>query len=147
MKKTLLEVIAGRIAARNNCIASGNAEMRDKHTQYIHDAVNEGMPSGNGFDNGTRIQLNQCRVDMSHPDRLVFTTEYHHMNEHGMYDGWSNHTIYVKPCFLSSGFVLTITGSNRGGVKDYIEEVFRNTLRTYVEETVDGIRIGGGLAD
>jgi hypothetical protein len=82
------------------------------------------LPSGSGFDNGTRIDL-----DKSNSNKIVFTTSYHHMNENGYYDGWTHHTITAKAC-LRFGFSLTISGVNRNQVKDHILDVFHELLTT-----------------
>jgi hypothetical protein len=45
------------------------------------------------------------------------------MNETGFYEGWTEHTIRVKPS-LAWGFDLSISGPDRDGIKDYIADVF-----------------------
>ena len=54
--------------------------------------------------------------------------------ETGMYDGWTEHTVTVRPS-LQFGFRLSISGRNRNGIKDYIAEVFGEILNTEVVET------------
>jgi hypothetical protein len=76
------------------------------------------LPSGSGFDNGSTINLKESR-----PDRLVIDTAFHHMDEHGYYDGWTEHKVIVTPS-LQWGYVLRVTGRNRNWIKDYIYEVF-----------------------
>lgn len=49
------------------------------------------MPSGSGFDAGTRLD-----EDKTNDSRLVFTTAFHHMDEHGTYAGWTEHTVTVR---------------------------------------------------
>lgn len=88
------------------------------HRARIAHLVDYYMPSGSGFDSGTRID-----EDLSRPDCLVFYTSFHHMDEHGSYDGWTEHTVRVYPCF-ARGVHLTITGRDRNGIKDHIAEVF-----------------------
>jgi hypothetical protein len=44
------------------------------------------------------------------------------MNEGGMYDAWTEHTIRVRPS-LSSGFTLTISGRDRNEIKEYLHEL------------------------
>ena len=55
------------------------------------------------------------------------------MNENGMYDGWSEHTITVHPS-LQFGFRLTVSGRDRKEIKDYLHETFDFVLREEVEE-------------
>jgi len=81
----------------------------------------ETAPSGSGFDNGTTVELGRGGT-------LVFYTAFHHMNDGGYYDGWTEHTVRVKPS-LAWGFDLTISGRNLNDIKDYIAEVFDTWLR------------------
>lgn len=111
--------IASAMLARANCERSGNSEWFDRHTDRILDLVREHAPSGSGFDSGTSFSF-----DASRPDRLVFFTSFHHMSEHGYYDGWSEHTVIVTPDF--SGVNIRVTGRDRNDIKDYIGEVFHN---------------------
>jgi hypothetical protein len=85
-------------------------------------------PSGSGIDSGTEITL-----DKSIRNKLVFHTAYHHMNDGGMYDGWTEHNLIVTPdlCF---GFNLKITGRDRNYIKDYLHEVYSEWLN---EEIAD----------
>ena len=127
MKRKLVTVIASTIQARLNCIERDNAEWLDKHEERILALVKNEMPSGCGIDCGTRIELEESR-----PDRLVFTASYHHMNESGMYDGWTNHKIIVTPS-LVFGYNLRITGRDRNKIKEYLHEDYFNALETEVE--------------
>ncbi len=122
MEYILYKQLAGTIQARKSCLASGNTEWFDKHTETINKLVDK-LPSGSGFDNGTKIDL-----DASHADKLVFYTSYHHSNESGMYDGWTDHTVTVTPS-LVNGFNLRISGRNRNDIKEMMYEEFDYALR------------------
>lgn len=76
-------------------------------------------PSGSGIDSGTR--LDRAR---SKPDRLVFVTAFHHMNDCGVYDGWTHHDVIVTPS-LAYDFTVRVTGRDRNGIKDYLADVFQ----------------------
>ena len=114
----LYQELASRIQARLNCAESGNVEWFEKHEARIEELVKNYMPSGSGFDCGTKIDL-----DKSTPEKLVFYTDFHHMNEAGYYDGWTEHRITVRPS-LQHYFTLTISGRNRNEIKDYIHQAF-----------------------
>lgn len=91
------------------------------------------LPSGSGVDSGTQIDR-----DKSNPGKIVLSTSYHHMDEGGCYDGWTEHTVIVTPSF--SGFDLRITGRNRNDIKDYLGDRYYHALAekivpTYDEET------------
>jgi hypothetical protein len=84
------------------------------------------LPSGSGIDCGTELDRAACK-----PGKLVFTFSYHHMNEAGMYDGWTEHTLIVTPSF--DGIDLRITGRDRNQVKEYLYDIYHNDLTQEVE--------------
>lgn len=124
--KTTAAVLAQKLDAFHNCQKSGNTEWRDKWEARI-EAIMTDAPSGSGIDSGTELDW-----EKSNGNKLVFTTAYHHMNEHGMYCGWTEHTVTVKP-HLYHGFTLTISGRNRNDIKDYLHEIFSYWL-SFVEK-------------
>lgn len=116
------KAIAHTFEARANCIKSQNTEWQGKHEDKILDIVKECLPSGSGFDNGTTFDF-----DKSLPHRLVFNVSFHHMNDNGMYDGWTQHAVIVHPS-LAHDFKLDVTGRDRNEIKSYIHEVFSSAL-------------------
>jgi hypothetical protein len=127
MQVKLYQELAQLLIARSNCLASKHAEWASKHEDKILALVKDHMPSGSGFDCGTGFDL-----DKSTPDKLVFNTSFHHMADCGMYDGWTEHTITVKPS-LAFGFTLRITGKNRNDIKSIISEDFDNALNSLAD--------------
>lgn len=121
MKKVYSE-IAKLLAAMNNCKESGNIEWEEKHREKIKEIVKQYFPSGSGFDAGTLFVW-----DESNPNYLVFRTSFHHMNDDGYYDGWTDHRVTVTPD-LAWGFELKITGEDRNDIKNYILECFDEAL-------------------
>ena len=67
-------------------------------------------------------------LDASHADKLVFELSFHHMNENGFWDGWTDHTVVVTPS-LQHAFNLRISGRNRDDIKDFLHEEFDHMLR------------------
>lgn len=124
----LYSELANTIQARRNCEErkdqsdTAALEWFDKWTDKLI-AFERMLPSGAGFNNGTKLDLGA-----SHAEKLVFHTSYHHMNENGFYDGWTDHTITVTPSF-DSGFNLRTSGRDRNEVKDHIYETFDQALR------------------
>jgi hypothetical protein len=112
--------ISSLVIAIENCRASGNAEWKRKHEDWIADLVFRYM------DRRTKLDLN-----MSLPDKLVFRGSYHHMNDAGYYDGWTDHDVIVRPS-LFHGFTLKITGRDRNEIKDYLYDIFDLALRTHL---------------
>ena len=127
-KEKLYVKMAGLVMALRNSVESGREEWVLKHTQALKLLTKDHMPSGAGFDNGTKIVLEECTEE-----KLVFTTSFHHMNENGVYDGWTEHKVIVKPS-LFSGFVLKITGKDRNDTKDYIHASFVDCLYQEIED-------------
>ncbi|MCB1865144.1 MAG: hypothetical protein KDG50_06910 [Chromatiales bacterium] len=126
MKKKLYRAIASRIAAQANCLERGNSEWHAKHGAVIAELIRDHSPSGSGFDAGTQLD------NKSTPERLVFKTSFHHMNDGGYYDGWTEHSVIVTPS-LVFGFNLRITGRDRNAIKDYIADCFNTALRKEVD--------------
>jgi hypothetical protein len=124
----LYQELASTVSARLNCIVAGNATWEDKHTERIETLVANYLPRGSGIDQYPTIDL-----DESTEERLVFHFGYHHMNENGFYDGWTEHILIVRPS-LQFDIVLRITGKDRNQVKDYLYDIFDGTLRAEVTQ-------------
>lgn len=116
------ECIARAIVARQNCHDSENVEWFDRHTERVESLIREHLPRGSGFDRGTSIDW-----DKSTGERLVFNTAFHHMDENGFYDGWSEHSVIITPS-LSFGFDLRVTGRDRRQIKEFIGDTFHHAL-------------------
>lgn len=127
MKRKVVEAIASRVHAMLSCQASGNTEWFEKHGDAADALVKDHLPRGSGFDNGTTLDNVRSRAD-----RLVFNTSFHHMDENGYYDSWTDHSVIVTPSFLG-GFDLRVTGRDRDDIKEYIAQCFHDALWTMVE--------------
>lgn len=137
MTRPLYQELATLLDARATCHGRADATGDDDeqvihwvdiaitHTDAIESIVAAG-PSGAGIDSGTMIDL-----DVSTPEKLVFGVCYHHMDEYGYYDGWTDHTITVRPS-LQFGIDIKISGRNRNDIKDYLHDVFRTWLKSEV---------------
>lgn len=104
-----------------------NAQKWIERHQNDIDLIMTMFPQGSGFDCGTSFEQLDNNHGVSTPEKLVFFTEYHHMDENGYYDGWTQHVITVTPS-LQFGFKLKISGKNRNDIKDYIAECFEEIL-------------------
>ena len=126
LETTMYRAIAGQIAR----LDAFDINRSDDHIDMILDvkcklaSLENMLPSGSGFDAGTLISRGE-----SLPNRLVLCTSYHHMNDGGMYDGWSDHDVIVKPD-LQHGIDIRVTGRNRNETKGYIAELFGDVLRS-----------------
>ncbi len=112
--------IASLLAAIENCKKQNNAEWQEKHESALAELV-DNMPSGSGFDNGTKLD------ESSSAEKIIFNTSFHHMNDVGMYDGWSDHTVTVTGSMVH-GFTTKVSGPNKRDIKDYIAECFESAL-------------------
>ncbi len=124
MPKEFYRKIAHLVQARINCDTFNprNVEWFDKHEARLNELVAEFLPHGSGFDNGTTLDL-----DKSTSEKLIFYTSFHHMDENGGYDGWTDHSIIVTAS-LVYGFNLRVTGRDRNDIKDYIATRFNDAL-------------------
>lgn len=127
--KTLAQHIWTALIARENCRKNGNNEWFARWDSLL-DSINEILPSGSGLDSGTTIS-GYLRSS------IHLTTSYHHMDTHGGYDGWTEHTVIIEPAF--EGLNIRITGRNRNDIKDSLIEIFDYALtEQWVVGFVDG---------
>lgn len=127
MEAKLYAHIARKMGAYVRCMESPDSGWTNLHMESIESLVAGYMPSGSGIDSGTSFDFAR-----STSDKLVFTFGYHHMNENGYYDGWTEHKCIVIPS-LAFGIDIKITGRDRNGIKDYLYQTFEYALNTLVE--------------
>lgn len=120
------QTFAELLMQRENCMKNNNQEWLQRSTETLLRLVKEYMPSGSGIDAGTTIDL-----DKSNGEKLVFHTSFHHMNDGGYYDGWTEHTVTVKASLFDK-FTVSISGRDRGGVKDLLHDQFYFALRNEI---------------
>ena len=131
MSRPLYQRLAVLVEAIQNCDRSDNTEWREKHCASLNRLCEHYLPHGSGLDAGPIC----VDVRRSTPDRLLLMgADFHHMNENGYYDGWSEHDIIVTPS-LSSGLTVKVTGHNRDGIVDYLTDLMRIALSTLVAES------------
>lgn len=132
----LFRSIVSTLNAIANCRKSGDAQWIDNHEADL-DWMEKQLPSGSGIDCG-------CKIDRekSTDNRLVVTFSFHHMDENGMYCGWSDYKCIVTPS-LQFDHSIRITGRDRNGLKDYLHETFDYCLTRKVWKESDGTRVNG----
>lgn len=119
----LYQRLAQLAVSIQNCVVTNNQAWLNRHSEELEQLVRDHMPHGAGFDNGTTITITKSSDDV-----LLFYTAFHHMDEHGSYDGWTEHAIRVKPKLSPPGFSITVAGKDRNQIKDYIAETFDYAL-------------------
>jgi hypothetical protein len=125
--RPIYAVIASLLHAIAGCLKAGNTEWEAKHRQRIREILFDHMPSGSGIDTGTLLDY-----DASTPEKLIFWCDFHHMNDAGMYDEWTHHKVIVRPS-LAHGIDVRVTGRDRNGIKEYLEETYEAALQTLVD--------------
>ncbi len=124
--KTVIQYLANAIPARARCEQANNPHATVWDIKASH--LLSFAPSGSGFDCGTSL------ID-GDEKKITFHTSFHHMNECGMYDGWTEHDVIVTPAF--DGFNLRVTGRDRNQIKNYIADVFH----TWLSEKENGVEV------
>ena len=109
------------------CQVVGNTIWEDIWEERLKEILDT-APSGSGFDAGTKLLREACDSN-----KLVFQTSFHHMDQYGGYNGWTEHRITCTPNF-TSGINLKITGRDKNDIKVYIDGVFYTWLtKDYLE--------------
>ena len=132
-KAPIYKHLALSVDARLNCLAKPD-QFNDwiaRHKRQAEFIMTNCLPHGSGIDSGVQLDF-----DKSTAEKLILITSFHHMNEHGFYDGWTSHQITVTPslCFEIN---LHITGRNRNEIKDYLHECIKSALQEQVSFTYD----------
>ena len=122
-RQTLVQAIAAAADARRSCEKKGNDEWFKRWTERLEE-LGEQLPSGGGIDHGTAIDVERTALAGG---AVVLATAYHHMNDNGFYDGWTEHVITVRPLF--DGLDVRVSGRNRNDIKDYLGDVFHEALQ------------------
>jgi hypothetical protein len=122
----LYQRIASTLCAIENCEKSGNTEWFARHRDAIETLCKAHLPHGSGFDSGCTLQ------DQSTPNRLIFSADFHHMDENGYYAGWGEYRVIVS-ADLAFGFKIRVTGRDRNMIKDYIADTFHYVMSINVE--------------
>lgn len=123
------KALALAMQARLNCKRlHDTAGWMHKHTATILKIINDTAPSGSGIDQGTKINF-----DKSTGEILIFDVAYHHMNDGGMYDGWTQHDIKVTGS-MQFDFLLKISGPSQNQIKDYLADVYSAWLNEEIKE-------------
>lgn len=126
----LYRELSSVLNAIDNCRKSGNQTWLENHELTIKTLV-DFLPSGSGIDNGVTLDR-----EASTPEKLVFHFGYHHMDDGGYYDGWTEHTLTVKPS-LQFGIDICISGRDRNQIKDFLYEIFTHSLTETVWQSPD----------
>jgi hypothetical protein len=119
--------------ARDDCASTYGGDSQMKLYERISTALCEQnldevkclvnlLPHGWSIDSVVKLNINK-----STPDRLVFSVNYHHMNDGEGYDFWTGHRMIVT-IFPPVGFHLYIKGTNMYHIREYLRDAFSAAL-------------------
>lgn len=86
------------------------------------------LPHGSGFNNGTLIEIEKCNAM-----RLVIVTNFHKMDENGLYGGWNKYTIKLYPSFLQD-YTYLIQGRENQGLRSFVADEILDSLEQEVAQ-------------
>jgi hypothetical protein len=132
MTTPLFQHIARSIQALKSCQESPVNEFGARIHSEALEQFESLLPSGSGIDCGTKIN-----IEKSTSKAIWFSFSFHHMNDVGMYNGWTDHELVLTPS-LQSAFDLRITGKDRNQIKDYLYEVYQFALSDEIDSEVSG---------
>lgn len=121
-----------RITAVKNCRKTVNTLWEERHGDAIKQLI-DNLPHGSGIDTDWKLEVDDCSAA-----QIVFYASFHHMNENGMYDGWTDFTVRVKPEF--SGISVKVSGAfprKYSDVRDYLCEMLHDALTTPIYATLN----------
>lgn len=135
MTTPLYRELASLIDAAMRCARpdanSSQREWGPRHRARADALVREYLPSGSGFDNGTKLNHEQ-----SHGNCLIFVSDFHKIDENGFYCGWTGpFPVIVRPD-LQSGISVEVRGLDKrdeDALGDYIHETFMGSLMFGIE--------------
>lgn len=107
------------------------AKESNQHYAILEKLANNYLPNGDGFNNGTEID-----VENSTKDRIILSSAYHHMDDYGIYCDWSHFKVIVTfeedGTFNILGIDTIIYGNADRSMRDldieYWAEVFTYAL-------------------
>lgn len=117
MQTINLKTLASKFNAWQFCKKKQNHGWEQKHEEAIEEML-KALPQGSGIDSGVKFLW-----DKSTPEKLIFNFGFHHMDENGYYNGWTDHTLTITPS-LQFGYEIKISGRNRNQIKEYLHELF-----------------------
>jgi hypothetical protein len=124
MKTKLITRIYRSLQALRSNQKINNVEWIEKWSE-----LNNYLPDGSGFDAGCEID-----VENSNETKIIILFSFHHLNENGYYEGWTDHKLTCRPTF--DGIDMKISGPNKNQIKDYLYDTFDYILNEEHDFTV-----------
>lgn len=124
---TVASCVAHLISAIRSCERSSNQLWQTHHESALDKLTREHFPSGSGIDAGVTLLHDKCSETT-----LVMQTSFHHMNDAGMYDGWTEHRVTIRASLIGE-FSIQVSGRDRNRIKDYLADVFLEAMSRRVD--------------
>lgn len=129
MKTTLIQKLASKIGSaifhRENDSENSEALFL-KFESEAEEIVKNEFPSGSGVDSGTKIDW-ECTTK----NQIVLNADFHHMDDNGYYDDWTEHNVVIKPDW--TGINLKVTGKDKRQIKEYLADLFYEVCQRPIE--------------
>ena len=134
MAQTLAFFLATNVDRYNHWMKLNPQDPRASEAEHTLETLCKNfLPHGSGVDMG-------CQIDHEHStaNRIVIAFGFHHMDEHGFYDGWTDHKCIITPD-IRFGIEIKITGRDRNHIKDYLYDLFHHAITQQINyHYVDG---------
>ena len=127
---TVASEIIFRLDTIRHCVKNGNREWELNHYNDLKKICQRYLPHGSGIDNTIPECLHGLWL-ISNDKMIKISISFHHMNDGGYYDGWTDHIITVRPMFTGIG--VYISGKNRNDIKDYLSQLYYESLSLMIE--------------
>lgn len=136
MERKIYDILNVAVTAKNNCCNGEvlNTKWGSKWDDLIRYIEKNHLPHGSGFDCGTVVIEEECVSGL----KLVLKFDYHHMDEHGYYDGWTSHKVIVTPYF--DGIGVTVKGALPRKYR-HNKEYFGDTIHYSLTSTITQSKI------
>ena len=108
--------------------------VRERHNDVLDFIEKELLPSGSGFDSGTKINREKTT-----DTRIVLDTAVHPLTDAGYYTAWKHFSIIVSASHLF-GFTVKSSKKLPWNIREWVLDTFNEVLDTEVEYYVeDGV--------
>ncbi len=138
-ERKIYDTLDSAVTAKKNCYNGNilNTKWGSKWDDLIDYLQRNHLPHGSGFDCGCKVVEEECVSGL----KLVIGFSYHHMDDNGYYDGWSDHKAIVIPYF--DGIGVTIKGAlprKYRASKEYFSDTLHYALtNTITQSKIDEI--------
>jgi hypothetical protein len=125
-KTTPAKYIASTLARIHNLTVRADLGRASEARGALERWVGEHGPSGSGVDRGTVLHFDE----RSKVSSFKLAADFHHMDAHGAYDGWTCHNVIVTPGWESVD--VRVTGRDRNQIKDHLGEMYHQWLNSEI---------------